>query len=82
MNKTARQLAANLLRTASSEFGNHGCNDYELENTQENRQFVAAMLAWNSDDPEEQQIHYSDDRKKIYTQDWFVMSYCAYLLEQ
>ena len=37
------KLAAQMLRLASDEFGNHGCNDLELPDTPENRVLVEEL---------------------------------------
>lgn len=76
MKKFEKELAAKLLEMASDEFANHGCNDYGLENTDENWKMVCAMHKWNGEDPEDLQ-----DRPKknelIWTCDFLVMSYLA-----
>lgn len=69
---------------ASDEFSNHGCNDFVLENTPENYAFIEAMEKWNVSESggEPNEISISKDGKEIYTMDWYVMSYLAYLLRE
>ena len=70
------RLAAELLRMASSEFSNHGCNDFDLPATwtdEYKRQFLAGWEMWNSGGTEEP----DDD-----IPDWCAMGYVAYLLDK
>ena len=39
------KIMADLLELAADEFGNHGCNDFELAMTDENRELIKAMYA-------------------------------------
>lgn len=64
-----RKHAADLLNLAADEFSNHGCNDYELKNTPENRAFAAAIHG------EEHPIDENDPT--IWVQDDVLMRYCA-----
>jgi hypothetical protein len=41
-----KDFAANLLELAADTFSNHGCNDYEIADTQENREIVREMNQW------------------------------------
>jgi hypothetical protein len=77
MDKLVLKHAAELLRTASEEFSNHGCNDYPLENTPENREFAKKVFKTSCGED----LDVPDDAKKIFLQDWIVMSYCARVLE-
>jgi hypothetical protein len=56
MTPTQRKLAAHLLRLASDQFSNHGCNDFDLSrfilDQDERDEFVRGYFAWNGD-PEE-----------------------------
>ena len=79
MTKNERKLAAEMLELASAEFSNHGCNDLELENTDENWAMIEAMEDWNGSRPEDRNER-PRGNKKIFTNDWFVMSYLANLL--
>lgn len=80
MTRNELSLAGKLLRMAADKFGNHGCNDFELENTDENWQLIVAMRIWNGD-PENTgkrpALH-----KKIRTDDWYVMAYLAHRLSE
>lgn len=80
MDNGAKMIAANLLELASDSFSNHGCNDYVLANTEDNRGFVRAMHAWEGLEGEDAEPHISPDGNQIYTQDFAVMSYCSHLL--
>lgn len=78
------ELAAQLLELASDEFGNHICNDFTLPNTPENFELIEAMERWNVSLSGEMPtpVHVSKDGKEIYTNDWYLMSYLAYLLKK
>lgn len=70
-------LAANLLRLASDDFCNHGCNDFDLPSSwslKEKQDFVFAYHEWNGD-PEEY------DPGFLQLPDFAVMTYLAYLLD-
>lgn len=78
MDKLHAKLAADLLESASEEFSNHGCNDYPLENTPENRAFYEKMMKECSGE----EITVAPGKDKIYAQDWLIMSYLARLLKK
>jgi hypothetical protein len=83
MNKTELLLASKLLDDAASEYNEHGCNDYNLDNTPENQEFMNNAYKWNAgENGEVYEINFSPDNKEIYAMDYFLMSYCAYLLTQ
>lgn len=71
-------LASEMLEIAADEFNNHGCNDFELPQTQENIDFVQRMIV-DGDYPLSEMIVYNG---KIIVMDWEVMLYCARLLKQ
>jgi hypothetical protein len=75
MDNTEKRLAAQMLELASEEFGNHGCNDFPMDDTLLNRSFISAMNQWAG-----LEDFAPAQNGKIYTQDWLVMSYCAHLL--
>jgi len=79
MTKTERKLAGEMLRLAADEFGNHGCNDMELENTDENWAMIIAMHDYNGSPPEDRDER-PKGKKKIFTQDYFLMGYLSSLL--
>lgn len=74
MNAKERALAASLLRTASDDFANHGCNDWEwpADWTHEQKtEFVREYHEWN-DDPEEFDADY------LHLPDFAVMAFLAH----
>lgn len=76
MLKTDCLIAAEMLEVAADEFSNHGCNDYDIPDTPENRSFVERMIAaseWPSEKVEAV-------RGRICVADYIVMRYCALLL--
>lgn len=79
-------VLAELLDMARDEFSNHGCGDFELLNTPENRALMETAETWNSPDLDRDGELYisniSKDGKKIYTQDWFLMAYFAHLARE
>ena len=76
LNKAELELIAQLLELASNDFENHGCNDFNLENTQANR-FL--MLEYQKDNnpnyPDD--LMFDDESKVIYGNDSALMSYMA-----
>lgn len=76
------RLAARLLHTAGNEFGNHGCNDFDLTKVPgfETREARAALdLAkhtWNGD-PEE----HDPDHDHRYGYDWSLMHFLGDVLD-
>lgn len=74
-----RRMAADMLRMAAEQFGNHGCNDFNLREAGlselERRSLVAAMEA-------QQGIPEADRTTgdPLYVMDWMVMDYLASLL--
>lgn len=83
MTKQEMQIASNLLEIASDTFSNHGCNDFELPNTQETVDFLNAMEKWSAHGGEPEEVHVFDSSKKtIYTYDWLLMKYLAARLNE
>jgi len=78
LTKTQSEVTAMMLDMAADEFSNHGSNDFELDNTPENLEFVRGMIA-ASDYPDDTPS-ISRDGKKIYTMDWKIMQYCKHLV--
>jgi hypothetical protein len=72
-----------MLDEYSDELSNHGCNDYELDNTQDNWDMVERMNAWNEKTTVEEWRKSGDARKrpksghKIVITDWFLAAYLA-----
>ena len=77
INKKELALAAKMLKLASDEFSNHGCNDvdenaYSGWTLEERKEFAKDFHKWNGD-PEETFFHLAD---------WTIMSFLAAKLEQ
>lgn len=83
LNPNAWRLLASILELASDEFSNHGCNDYTLPNTPENRALLVALEVWNDKQPhDESELNYSRDRKQLYMSDASLMGYFAHLARE
>ena len=84
MNKLELTLAADMLKVASEECCNNGCNDYCLDNTYENRQLVLDIALWNvngdkaADEYTNALIEVDTNDKHIYVDDYSLMSYLSY----
>ena len=63
------EMAAALLAMASEDFGNHGCNDYEIPNTPDN----AALAEWAPGEF----APLNDDKTQIIATDWMLMTRLA-----
>jgi hypothetical protein len=81
MTKKERRLAANLLRLASDQFCNHGCNDLDKKTIaaagftdEEATQFAREYCEWNGDPDWPKHFHQM--------QDFALMDFLAYKLEQ
>jgi hypothetical protein len=71
-----RRLIAVLLNMASDEFGNHGCNDFDLSaivTPEQGKALMRAYHEWNGD-PEEHQ----DDEYSGYEYDYAMMGFMAH----
>lgn len=73
---------AELLGKASDSFGNHGCNDYSVPNTDENWEMWEKMEAKNVSLSVEEWRKHKDYNprptdEELYLYDWWVMSYLA-----
>lgn len=69
-------LAAEMLELAKDEFSNHGCNDYEIEDTPENREWLiqcemADDKTLSREQAEEDAINIHGG--KLITMDWLLM---------
>lgn len=85
LTKNELKLISELLKLASDEFSNHGCNDLEIPNTEENKQLLIDMINWNGDEYEiEEEIPEIQKCKKkmLFTHDSFLMSYLAARCEE
>jgi len=86
MDTNAWGILAKLLEMASDEFSNHGCNDFDLPNTPENRKLMTAIEIRNSE-PEYLklagiELNISKDGKYIFANDSILMSYFAHLARE
>jgi hypothetical protein len=70
LSKAELHLASILLKKASNEFSNNGCNDFYIDDTPENRAIIKAMY-------QEPYICDTCEGKKIITDDWWLMSHLA-----
>jgi hypothetical protein len=73
-----RKIASLLLRRASEEFSNHGCNDLELRSElglteDEAFEILTAIHAASDDEGADPPTRGA----RMYTMDWLVMSYLA-----
>lgn len=83
MTKAQLKIVAELLEIAADIFHNHGCNDYEIENTPENLEFVKQMIAADSDEDEpDEELEISEDGELIYLHDAMTMQYLSDLLKK
>ena len=82
ISKTHAIIMVGLLEMASDIFGNHSCNDFKLDATPENIQFLKDMEEADGEDPEEFELCLTDDGKEIYSEDVVLMDYCCTLLEE
>lgn len=83
MTGAEKRLASRLLRMAANEFGNHGCNDFDLVAdggmlAKEAKEFRRAYHDWNGD-PES---FLEDAPESTDLGDSSAMSYLAHLLEE
>jgi len=78
MNKKHAELAAEFLEKAAEEFSNHGCNDYILKNTPENRELYEKMMKESCGET----VTVKPSHEVIYAQDWMLMSYLAKMLRR
>lgn len=77
------RLIAHLLEMAGEHFGNHGCNDFDLDNEvisdpAEIAEFVDAAQRWNGDPQEEDQKMTPD----AYNYDWIAMGVMAFRVRE
>lgn len=77
MKASYKKIAARLLKMASEEFSNHGCNDFDLRkilpNVEDRRALAKAIAKWNGDDLDD--LDPEDDHN--YEMDWILMSFMA-----
>lgn len=76
MTKTQMLLVADLLELAQGEFAYHGSNDYEIEDTPENREW---LIQCEMDDDETlsreqaEEVAINSRGEKLLTMDWLLM---------
>lgn len=74
MNTALLETAGRLLEMASDSYSNHGCNDFYLPDTPENRELLrAAQLEAYG---EEVDIHV-DEKGRLVSHDYLLMRFCA-----
>lgn len=73
------EALAKLLRLAGNEFGNHGCNDFTLENTDENWEMWKAACLRSSGEFDEPRPPLD---RPIYADDFVLMYYFAHRAEE
>ena len=85
LSKTELKMIADLLEMAGDEFANHGCNDLELEPTEENKELAIKMLEkmmGKGEDFEQESAKVREAKKKIWTNDWMMMDYLSKRCEE
>ena len=81
LSDTEATIVKRLLNMASETYGNHGCNDFSLEDTPEHRKLLADMDRWNSPDPDD--WHEPEPYMgSLNTSDFFIMGYFAHRMTQ
>lgn len=85
MTTNERKLAAAVLRLASDQFANHGCNDFDMSelvpDQAERDELVRAYFAWNGDPSEYfEQPDWTGEADYRLT-DWEIMIWMADRLE-
>jgi len=80
LNDTERRVLIDLLKLASDQFSNNGCNDYRLENTDENWALHLAVEEWANDSEDGDLRRPSNHKEPIFSNDWLLMSYFAAFL--
>ena len=76
--KTQARMIAQTLDMAADSFGNRTCNDFMLDATPENIEFVRGMIA-ASDYPDDEPC-FSKNGTELYLVDYAVMRYCKRLI--
>lgn len=84
--ETELKILIEVLEMASSEFSNHGCNDFPLDPTEENKEFLIKMIRETCDEVDiEREINslnktsrtFFDKKECYFSYDWVLMSYFA-----
>ena len=79
LSKDELHLIAQLLEMASEQFSNHGCNDFKLPATKENKAMLLEMVdhCYGEEDKKDALDRIAKSKKTIMTFDWMLMSYLA-----
>jgi len=68
-----QNIIAKILKMASNEFSNHGCNDFWLEPTPDNMEIIEGYTKWmQDDDPEYPDITPEDDGRYCLADYWIM----------
>ena len=81
LNPNEKRVLLEFIDQLSDYQSNAGCNDFELENTDENWDLVVKAEDWNGIVGEEAQER-PDKGEKIYTMDCVILGYLKSLLEK
>jgi hypothetical protein len=82
MNKNEIKIISQLLEEASRVFSNHGCNDFELENTDENWALIRECYIDNESLEDFECLVRPAPNKPITFYDWWLMAYLAQKLSK
>lgn len=77
LSKSELLLISKLLKLASGQFSNHGCNDLKIDNNEENKQILCSMLIYNKDYDANEIEEILSKQGPLYTNDSVIMSYFA-----
>lgn len=81
MNKHEFTVLSSFLEDLSDKFSRAGCNDYEMENTDENWELLKAAERWNYSDKEDWTKR-RPKGKTIQTFDSLILDYLKHLLDK
>lgn len=76
---TEHEVLIQLLKMASNEFSNHGCNDFELPNTDEAWEIIKKYELYNSGNLDD--LINRPNKKTICYYDWILFCYFRAKLE-
>jgi hypothetical protein len=86
MTANEKRLTAKVLRMASDQFSNHGCNDFDLSEVipdkDERDSLFRAYCEYNGDPSEYDEWDAPAEGADYRMQDWMVMSFMAARLER
>jgi len=80
LSKLELSLIARILKETSSEYSCHGCNDFTLKNSKENKEFLITLAkdSFGKEDLEEEIESIKNNKdKELYTYDWLLMQYLS-----